>query len=129
MVACSWFEIKAGPDRLETPHLDILTLSRAQTFNHCVHWSGLARGRERQLTTARAAKILLETEWRTSPRCVSEVTLQSLQRIVNVTFVLEYPNLGCVKITVTFEFSVSWTTLRTTKLTYLRIMDSYRYGK
>ena len=50
-------------------------------------------------------------------------------------FFVEYPILGSLKIAITFKFSVSHITFRTTKLFPLRVIqqarteDNYRYGK
>ena len=50
-------------------------------------------------------------------------------------FFVEYPILGSLKIVITFKFSVSHITLRSTKLSPLRVIqqakteDNYRYGK
>ena len=48
-------------------------------------------------------------------------------------FFLQYPNLGSIKIAITFKFSVSHITLRTTKLSPLtqqaRTEENYRYDK
>ena len=50
-------------------------------------------------------------------------------------FFVEYPILGCLKIAITFKFSVLHITLRTTKLSPLRVIQqarkeaNYRYGK
>ena len=50
-------------------------------------------------------------------------------------FFVEYPILGSLRIVITFKFSVSHITLRSTKLSPLRVIqqakteDNYRYGK
>ena len=80
--------------------------SRGRVLGHLIEWFSKRKGMS--VDNGARSKNIDKKLGRERRPVVSQKRLSSrCNETVNVVFVLEHPNLGSLKITITFEFSVS----------------------